>query len=64
VSISDCLRLTSFENVPIAGSAPHGGISRFITFCLTARAHGRASSYVTSGIGAIASGRWHSTQLL
>jgi hypothetical protein len=64
VSISDCFRLTSFENRPTVGSAPHGGISRLTTFCLMARTHGRASSYEMSAIGAIASGRWHSTQLL
>jgi len=44
VSMSDCLRLTSLANLPIAGSAPHGGISRLTTFVLIARAHGRASS--------------------
>ena len=43
----------SFANLPIVGSAPHGGISRATTFCLIARAHGRASSKVTSDIGAM-----------
>ena len=44
VSTSACFRLTSFANLPIAGSAPHGGICRATTFCRIARAHGRASS--------------------
>src|SRR5437762_3807403 len=63
-SISACFRLTSFAYLPTAGSAPHGGIWRDWTFSLIARAHGRASSYVSSDIGAIAAGRWHSTQFL
>src|SRR5262249_29903633 len=64
VAISASDRLGSFENVPTWGSAPHGGITRATTFCLTARAHGRTSSKLVSAIGAIAPGRWHSTQLL
>jgi hypothetical protein len=32
------------------------------TRCLIDRAHGRASSYFTSDIGANIVGRWHSTQ--
>src|SRR5262245_5853873 len=64
VLISSAVRLGSFANLPIVGSAPHGGTSRATTFCLTARAHGRASSYVMSDIGAMALGRWHSTQFL
>src|SRR5262245_22913900 len=57
-SMSACFRLTSFAYLPTVGSAPHGGICRDATFCLIARAHGRASSYVRSDIGAIADGRW------
>src|SRR5262249_4558207 len=64
VSMSACCRLTSFEYLPTVGSAPHGGIWRATTFCLIARAHGRASSNAMSDIGAIAVGRWHSTQFL
>src|SRR5215470_9451066 len=64
VATSASLKLGSFENLPTAGSAPHGGISRATTFCLTARAHGRASSYVISDIGAMPVGRWHSAQFL
>jgi hypothetical protein len=44
VSICACDKLGSFLNVPIEGSAPHGGISRFDVRCLMARAHGLASS--------------------
>src|SRR5204863_8492540 len=64
VSISPCDRRGSFLNVPCAGSAPHGGIARETTRCLMDRAHGLASSNVTSDIGANIVGRWHSTQLL
>src|SRR5215470_16289034 len=44
--------------MPTWRSMYHGGISRLATFCLIARAQGRASSYVSSDIGAIAPGRW------
>src|ERR1041384_6931612 len=44
-------------------SMNHGGMSRASTFCLMARAHGRASSYVSSDIGAMLPGRWHTWQL-
>src|SRR4051812_15631464 len=64
VATSASLRLGSLANLPTCGSAPHGGISRATTFCFTARAHGRASSKVINAIGAIAPGRWHSTQFL
>src|SRR3712207_6803078 len=57
VSMSFCDRLGSFLNFPCAGSADHGGISRFTTRCLIARAHGRTSSYVISDIGADIAGR-------
>jgi hypothetical protein len=36
----------------------HGGISRAVTFVLIERAQGRASSYVSSDIGATDPGRW------
>ena len=42
----------SFLKTPCAGSAPHGGMVRVETRCLIDRAHGRASSYFTSDIGA------------
>ena len=57
VSISLCDRRGSFLNVPCAGSAPHGGIARETTRCLMDRAHGLASSNVTSDIGANIVGR-------
>ena len=44
VAIWASLKLGSFANFPICGSAPHGGISRATTLVFTARAHGRASS--------------------
>src|SRR5262245_38300151 len=37
---------------------PHGGISRDDTRCLIDLAHGRASSYVKSDMGATEPGRW------
>ena len=43
VSICAGVRLRSLLNVPCAGSANHGGISRAITFSRIARAHGRTS---------------------
>ena len=53
----------SLENVPNRGSANHGGISRETTFALMARAHGRASRYDSSDIGATWFGRWQLAQL-
>src|SRR4051812_36151557 len=50
VSISSGLSERSFENSPCAGSANHGGISRFSTLSRIARAHGRASEYWRRGI--------------
>ena len=63
VSICSSLRLASFENSPKRGSANHGGISRASTFALMARAHGRASRYESSDIGATWFGRWQFAQL-
>ncbi len=40
----------------------HGGISRAATFSLIDLAHGRASPYVSSDIGAMLPGRWHAWQ--
>src|SRR5205809_3634497 len=48
--------------IPIVLSRNHGGISRLLTRSLIERAHGRASVYERSDIGAISSGRWHRTQ--
>ena len=45
-------------------SAPQGGISRAITLALIAFAHGRASSYDSSDIGATSPGRWQFAHLL
>ena len=45
-------------------SAPQGGISRAITLVLIAFAHGRASSYDSSDIGATSPGRWQFAHLL
>src|SRR5438067_12701397 len=47
--------------MPTLRSMNHGGMSRCEIFCLIDRAHGRASSYVMSDIGAIDPGRWHTT---
>ena len=40
VSICLAVRLGSLSHLPMAGSAPHGGISRAVVRRLTARAHG------------------------
>src|SRR5687767_7749460 len=48
---------------PMFLSMNHGGISRATTFCLIDLAHGRVCSYVTSDIGAMLPGRWHTWQL-
>ena len=40
-----------------------GGMLRDATRSRIERAHGRASSYVCSDIGAIESGRWHDSHL-
>src|SRR6266850_2795299 len=47
--------------MPTFRSICHGGIWRSPTRALIERAHGRASVYVTSDIGAIESGRWHAS---
>src|SRR5471032_201142 len=44
--------------MPTVRSTCHGGICRASTRCLIERAHGRASSYVSSDIGAMEPGRW------
>jgi len=44
--------------MPMRRSMNQGGISRLETFALMDRAHGRASWYVSSDIGAIIPGRW------
>src|SRR5439155_16709511 len=60
VATSESLKDGSSLNwaMPMFRSMYQGGISRLRTFSLIARAQGLASSYVSSGIGAIASGRW------
>ncbi|MND00672.1 hypothetical protein D3C83_193700 [compost metagenome] len=55
ISLSD--NRGSFLNTPCAGSAPQGGMVRAATRVRIARAHGRASSYFTSDIGANIVGR-------
>src|SRR5438105_1672627 len=48
--------------MPTFLSMYQGGISRATTFCLIDLAHGRASSYVSNGMGANVSGRWQTWQ--
>src|SRR5688572_21063673 len=65
VSISFCDRLMSLRiGSDCDMSAPHGGISRATTFDLIAFAHGRASSYDSSDMGATSPGRWQLAHLL
>src|SRR5918993_5493170 len=65
VSISFCDRLMSLRiGSDCVMSAPHGGISRATTLALIALAHGRASSYDSSDIGATSPGRWQFAHLL
>src|SRR5262245_40854652 len=64
VSISDCVKLGSFENCSTCGSACHGGISRLRIFWRMLRAHGRASLELMRCIGAASPVRGDSTQLL
>src|SRR5712691_5119151 len=45
--------------MPMVLSRNQGGISRLLTRIFIDCAHGRASAYVKSDIGAISSGRWH-----
>src|SRR5436190_11108880 len=49
--------------MPTVLSMCHGGICRPATRAAIDLAHGRTSSYVTSDIGAIWSGRWHASHL-
>ena len=64
VSISFCDRLMSLRIGNVCDmSAPQGGISRAITLVLIALAHGRASSYDSSDIGATSPGRWQFAHL-
>src|SRR6185503_8859238 len=58
VSISRASSFRSLANTPNSGSANHGGISFAVVLVLIARAHGRASSYDISDIGATSPGRW------
>ena len=60
VAICSSLKEMSLTNswMPTVLSICHGGISRATTLLLIDRAHGRTSSYVTSGIGAIWPTRW------
>ena len=65
VSISFCDRLMSLRIGKVCDmSAPQGGISRATTLALIALAHGRASSYDSSDIGATSPGRWQFAHLL
>ena len=65
VSISFCDRLMSLRIGSVCDmSAPQGGISRATTLVLIAFAHGRASSYDSSDIGATSPGRWQFAHLL
>src|SRR5215471_20436720 len=63
VAISRELSLRSFANRPYSESANHGGICFAVVFVLIPRAHGRASSYEISDIGATSPGRWQVWQL-
>src|SRR5215470_638298 len=55
--------LRSLEKCPYCGSAYHGGIFWFTTAIFMAIAQGRASSYVSSDMGATSPGRWQLWQL-
>src|SRR3954468_3065630 len=63
VSIWFALSRRSLENSPTSGSANHGGICFAWVLVLIDRAHGRASSYEISDIGATSPGRWQVWQL-
>src|ERR1043166_9507581 len=60
-SVSICLSvsLRSFANSPNSASANQGGICFAVVLVLIERAHGRASSYEISDIGATSPARWH-----
>src|SRR5688572_31456833 len=62
ISLSERLMSLRIGNVCVM-SAPQGGISRATTFALIALAHGRASSYESSDIGATSPGRWQLAHL-
>ena len=64
VSFSADVSRRSLRYVPYAGSACQGGIDPSATFAAIARAYGRASAYVRSGIGPISPGRWQFVQFL
>src|SRR5260370_15283480 len=66
VSICSSLSDRSFLKcwIPTVRSICQGGICRVLTRAAIDFAHGRASSYVTSDIGAIQSARWHDSHLL
>src|SRR5436853_6984471 len=63
VSISRDASLRSLLNTPASGSANHGGICFACVLVLIDRAHGLASSYEISDIGATSPGRWQVWQL-
>src|SRR5216683_271439 len=60
VAISASVKDGSSLNLvmPMVRSMCQGGIWRRATFSLIERAHGRASLYVSSDMGAIEPGRW------
>src|SRR3954467_14007499 len=64
VALSASLSRRSFRNSPCFGSACHGGIDPLPTCVAIDFAHGRASLYVRSDIGAISPGRWQFVQFL
>ena len=63
VLISPSDKLRSFENLPCAGSANHGGIFLLETTSLMAFAHGRVLSYDMKDIGPGSPGLWQPWQL-
>src|SRR5690348_9734552 len=63
VCFADSGSVRSFAQVPVCGSANHGGIFLVRTAVFIAFAHGRVESYVRNDIGAASPGRWHSWHL-
>src|SRR5262245_7102408 len=61
-AISNGDNVGSLANIPKPRAACHTGIRRVSACSLIARAHGRTSSYVTSGIGADPPGPWQFVQ--
>src|SRR5258708_3408751 len=57
ILISSWLRRRSFAKWPYFGSANHGGIFCVSTAAFIALAHGRASEYVITDMGATSTGR-------